>query len=119
MFSATAPATPTLVPDAPEVAVTVVLNPGGAAVAPAGGGGEGVVAWTLMVGADRLVVPVLLAIVAVLLARVSLIATATPTLSGEFEVVDSPSAMVDVVLVDDASILIALVPVTLDESTYA
>ena len=59
----------------------------------------------------------MLSTVAVLLATVSLIATATPTLRFALLVVESPSAVVAVLLSDEASMLIALLAVTVDEST--
>ena len=106
-----APATPTFVPDAPEVADAESLWTSAEEDA------AGVVAWTMIVGADRLVAPVVLSTVAVLLASVSLIATATPTPTCALLVVAEPSATVVVLLSDDASMLMALVAVTVDEST--
>ena len=84
-----------------------------------GEGAPGVAVCTLIVGAERLVAPVVLSTVAVLLETVSLIATATPTLRLALLVAESPSAVVAVLLSDVASMLMALPAVTVDESTYA
>jgi len=112
MFRASAPATPMFVPDTPDVADAEVLSISGVEEE-----AVGVAAWTMMVGAVRLVVPVVFSTVAVLLTSVSLIATATPTLRFALLVVALPSATVEVLLLDDASMLMALVAVTVDEST--
>ena len=114
ILRASAPASPTFVPDAPEVAVTVVFSTFGV-----GEGVPGVAVSTLMVGAESWVAPVVLSIVAVLLATVSLIAIPTPTLEFALLVVESPSAVVDALLLEDASMLMELPAVTVDESTYA
>ncbi len=114
MFKASAPASPTFLPDAPAVADAVVLSTFGV-----GEGVPGVAVCTLIVGAESWVLAVVLSIVAVLLASVSLIATPTPTLEFALLVVESPSAVVEALLFDDASMLMALPAVTVDESTYA
>ncbi len=112
MFSASPPATPTFSPETPEVAdAESSWTSESDAV--------GAVAATLMTRADRLAGPVVFSTVAVLLATVSLIATATPTLVSALAVVVDASASVVALLSADASMLMVLCAVTVDESTKA